>query len=166
MGPRLPFPSLPPMGTIPEAARPSPAIRSADAESAEAPPRRSHRNPNRIRDHLANERTYLAWMRSAIALLGFGVLIVRIRILTPPLAPRPPGAGWKLGVAFTVVGLLMVALSALHYFGVRNDIEDDHYEPPDRWVILSTLVLLALGSCVALYVVQVPFEGAASLLVD
>ena len=56
-------------------------------------PTAARRNPNRIRDHLANERTYLAWMRSAISLLGFGVLIVRIRILTPPLAPRPPGAG-------------------------------------------------------------------------
>jgi putative membrane protein len=44
-------------------------------------------NPNRIRDHLANERTYLSWMRSAIALMGFGVLIVRIRLLRPPLAP-------------------------------------------------------------------------------
>jgi len=150
----------------PEGGRPPSPPGSAAAEDPGGLPRRSHRNPNRIRDHLANERTYLAWMRSAIALLGFGVLIVRIRILTPPLAPRPPGAGWKLGVAFTVVGLLMVALSSLHYFGVRNDIEDDHYEPPDRWVILSTLVVLALGSCVALYVFQVPFEGASALLVD
>jgi putative membrane protein len=156
------------MSTVPETPSPSLGLASAEAEAeaAGAPPRRTHRNPNRIRDHLANERTYLAWMRSAISLLGFGVLIVRIRILTPPLAPRAPGAGWKLGVAFTVVGLLMVALSALHYFGVRNDIEDDHYESPDRWVILSTLVVLALGSCVALYVFQAPFEGAAPLLVD
>jgi putative membrane protein len=126
----------------------------------------SRRNPNRIRDHLANERTYLAWMRSGISLLGFGVLIVRIRIVTPPLAPRAPGAGWKLGVAFTLVGLLMVGLSSLHYFGVRNDIDNDTYEPPDRWVILSTLVVLTLGTCVALYVFQAPFESTASILVD
>lgn len=124
------------------------------------------RNPNRIRDHLANERTFLAWMRSGIALLGFGVLIVRIRVLRPPLAPQPPGNGWRLGLAFTLVGLLMVVLSAFHYFGVRNDIEDDTYEPPDRWVILATLVLLALGSGVVLYVFQVPFDPAAQVLVD
>lgn len=125
-----------------------------------------HRNPNRIRDHLANERTYLAWMRSGIALLGFGVLIVRIRLLTPPLAPQPPGNGWKLGVAFTLVGLLMVGLSSWHYFGVRDDIENDTYNPPDRWVILSSLVLLALGSCVVLYVFRVPFDAVRPLLVD
>jgi putative membrane protein len=135
------------------------------AAVAETPLRR-HRNPNRIRDHLANERTYLSWMRSGISLLGFGVLIVRIRVLRPPLAPQPPGQGWKLGVAFTVVGLLMVALSCLHYFGVRNDIEDDHYEPPDRWVLLSTLVLLCLGAFVVLYVFNVPFDAATTVLVD
>ena len=124
------------------------------------------RNPNRIRDHLANERTFLAWMRSGIALLGFGVLIVRIRLLRPPLAPQPPGNGWRLGLAFTLVGLLMVVLSAFHYFGVRNDIEDDTYDPPDRWVLLATLVLLALGSCVVDYVFQVPFDPALQVLVD
>jgi len=130
------------------------------------PPLRRHRNPNRIRDHLANERTYLSWMRSGISLLGFGVLIVRIRVLRPPLAPQPPGYGWRLGLAFSIVGLLMVALSCLHYFGVRNDIEDDHYEPPDRWVLLSTLVLLCLGAFVVLYVFNVPSDVANAVLVD
>jgi putative membrane protein len=43
------------------------------------------RNPSRVRDHLANERTYLAWMRSAIALMGFGVVIVRLRHFQAPL---------------------------------------------------------------------------------
>lgn len=140
---------------------------TAAPSAAPAPAPRRHRNPNRIRDHLANERTYLAWMRSAISLLGFGVLIVRIRVLRPPLAPHSPGFGWKLGLAFSMVGLLMVGLSSLHYFGVRNDIEDDVYEPPDRWVLLSTLVLLCLGAFVVLYIFQVPFDGSsAPLLVD
>jgi putative membrane protein len=115
-------------------------------------------NPNRIRDHLANERTYLSWMRSAIALMGFGVLIVRLRILRPPMAPQPPGAGWRLGLAFAVVGLLSIMLSTQHYFAVRNDIEEDTYEPPDRWVILSSLSLLFLGIGVVYYVFAIPLE--------
>jgi len=139
---------------------------SVDPSPEPARPRRTHLNPNRIRDHLANERTYLSWMRSGISLLGFGVLIVRIRVLRPPLAPQPPGYGWRLGLAFSIVGLLMVALSCLHYFGVRNDIEDDHYEPPDRWVLLSTLVLLCLGAFVVLYVFNVPSDVANAVLVD
>lgn len=116
------------------------------------------RNPNRIRDHLANERTYLSWMRSAIALMGFGVLIVRMRILRPPLAPQPPGSGWKLGLAFAIVGLLTVLLSTQHYFAVRDDIEEDTYNPPDRWVVLSSLAVLFLGAGVIYYVFTVPMS--------
>ncbi|MDX2216035.1 MAG: DUF202 domain-containing protein [Oculatellaceae cyanobacterium bins.114] len=123
-------------------------------------------NPNRIRDHLANERTYLAWMRSAIALMGFGVLIVRLRILRPPLAPQPPGNGWKLGLAFSIVGLLMVLLSTQHYFGVRNDIEDDTYQPPDRWVILSSIAILLLGLGVIYYVFSAPLDSLNTIILE
>jgi len=31
---------------------------------------KARQNPSRVRDHLANERTYLAWMRTAVALMG------------------------------------------------------------------------------------------------
>lgn len=135
--------------------------------AVQAPGDQQHRNPNRIRDHLANERTYLAWIRSAISLLGFGVLIVRIRVLSPPLAPHAPGFGWKLGLTFSVVGLLMVGLSSVHYFGIRNDIEADTYHPPDGWVLLSTIVLLCLGAFVVFYIFQVPFSSAfASMIVE
>jgi putative membrane protein len=123
-------------------------------------------NPNRIRDHLANERTYLSWMRSAIALMGFGVLIVRLRILRPPMAPQPPGAGWRLGLAFAIVGLLAVLLSTQHYFVVRDDIEEDIYEPPDRWIILSSLALLFLGIGVIYYVFAIPLELSSTIMIE
>jgi putative membrane protein len=137
---------------------------SQQAQLDGAQPKRP--NPNRIRDHLANERTYLAWMRSAIALMGFGVLIVRLRILRPPLAPQPPGNGWKLGLAFGIVGLLMVLLSAQHYFAVRNDIETDTYEPPDRWVLISAFTVLMLGVRVIYYVFTVPLESLGSVIIE
>ena len=72
----------------------------------------------------------------------------------------------EVDIAPGLPGLLMVGLSTFHYFGVRNDIEEDTYEPPDRWVVLSSLVLIALGSCVVFYVFQVPFDASVSLLVD
>ncbi|MBD2330066.1 YidH family protein [Alkalinema pantanalense CENA528] len=131
---------------------------SGDAEIAKK------RNLNRIRDHLANERTYLSWMRSAIALMGFGVLIVRMRMLRPPMAPQAPGGGWKLGLAFAIVGLLTVLLSTQHYFAVRDDIEEDTYEPPDRWVILSSIAILLLGTGVIYYVFTVPTTFSALVI--
>ncbi|MGL4882969.1 MAG: YidH family protein, partial [Waterburya sp.] len=104
------------------------------------------RNPSRVRDHLANERTYLAWMRTAISLMGFGVVIVRLRFFKPPLT-NTPGNGWKLGLLFSLVGLVTVLFSTRHYFSVRHDIDEDTYEPSDRWILLFSLaiVLLAAG---------------------
>jgi putative membrane protein len=108
-------------------------------------------NSSRIRDHLANERTYLAWMRTAIALMGFGVVILRLRAFHPPMLPRP-GYGWKLGLLLSVVGLVTVLLSTGHYFFVRRDIEEDSYEPPDRWVILFSLTVTLLGAGIIYFV--------------
>ena len=124
------------------------------------------RSSERVREHLANERTYLAWMRTAIVLMGFGVAIVRLRLLRPPLAPQPPGTGWKLGLAFSLFGLMMVLLSTGHYFAVRHDIEEDTYEPPDRWVILSSIAVLLLGLGVIYYVFSIPLESLTAVIYE
>ncbi len=108
-------------------------------------------NPSRVRDHLANERTYLAWMRTAVGLMGFGVVILRLRAFQPVSVPGP-GYGWKLGLLFSGVGLLTVLLSTFQYFVVRRDIEEDTYEPPDRWVILFSLAIALLGSGIIYFV--------------
>ncbi|MBD1881786.1 MULTISPECIES: DUF202 domain-containing protein [unclassified Coleofasciculus] len=136
---------------------------NGSTEKLETPKRRTS---ERVRDHLANERTYLAWMRSAIALMGFGVLIVRLRLLRPPLAPQPPGNGWKLGLVFSLVGLVTVLLSTQHYFAVRHDIDEDTYEPADRWVILFSLAVLTLGAGVIYYVFTVPVESLNGVILD
>ncbi|MDV3000202.1 MAG: hypothetical protein N5P05_001808 [Chroococcopsis gigantea SAG 12.99] len=112
-------------------------------------------NPNRVRDHLANERTYLSWMRTAIALMGFGMVILRLRAFHPPMTPRP-GYGWKLGFLFTLVGLITVFLTTGHYFSVRRDIDDDTYEPAERWIILFSLAIVILGSGIIYFVATSP----------
>lgn len=118
---------------------------------------KAKRNSSRIRDHLANERTYLAWMRTAIALMGFGVVIVRLRAFQPPLTSTP-GNGWKLGLIFSVVGLATVILSTWHYFTSRYDIDLDTYEPADRWVIAFSIAVTILGAGVIYFFFTVPLN--------
>jgi putative membrane protein len=90
-------------------------------------------------------------MRSAIALLGFGVVIVRLRYFQVPQLPHP-GTGWKLGLLFSVVGLMTVLLSTVYYFIIRHAIDDDSYEPSTRRVILFSITVTLLGAAVIYYV--------------
>ncbi|MGL4883579.1 MAG: YidH family protein [Waterburya sp.] len=131
-------------------------------ENSETPKRR---NPSRVRDHLANERTYLAWMRTAISLMGFGVVIVRLRFFKPPIT-NTPGNGWKLGLIFSLVGLATVLLSTSHYFAVRHDIDNDTYEPPDRWVILFSITVVLLGAGIIYYVFTLPLNSINTLVFE
>lgn len=127
--------------------------------------KQGRRNSSRVRDHLANERTYLAWIRTAIAIMGFGVVIVRLRHFQPPLMPHP-GTGWKLGLLFSLIGLITVVLSTQHYFTVRNDIEEDTYEPADRWVILFSLAVIFLATGVVYFVFTAPLNPLSLVMSD
>lgn len=124
---------------------------------------KAHLNPSRVRDHLANERTYLAWMRSAIALMGFGVVIVRIRHFFPPQA-HSPGNSWKLGLLFSLVGLVTVLLSTQHYFSIRHAIDQDTYEPSSRRVLLFSLAITLLGAGVIYFVFATPLNPMSSVV--
>ncbi|MGL5879216.1 MAG: YidH family protein [Xenococcaceae cyanobacterium] len=123
------------------------------------------RSSSRVRDHLANERTYLAWMRTAISLLGFGVVIVRLRFFKPPVTSTP-GNGWKLGLIFSLVGLTTVILSTYHYFAIRQDIDEDVYEPPDRWVLIFSLTITLLGAGVIFYVFTLPLNPINTMMFE
>jgi putative membrane protein len=110
-------------------------------------------NSNRTRDHLANERTYLAWVRTAVALLGFGVVIVRLRYMLPSGAATQ-SHGWELGLLMAIVAVLLVIFATAHYFYVRNAIEADSYEPSGRWIIACSFVLTLIGAGIIFYLVN------------
>jgi putative membrane protein len=119
--------------------------------------KKGRQNSSRVRDHLANERTYLAWMRTAISLMGFGMVIVRLRYFQIPQLPRP-GIGWKLGLLFSSVGLITVLFSTLEYFSVRRAIDEDTYEPASRWIILFSLAITLLGAGVIYFIFTAPYN--------
>ncbi len=122
-------------------------------------------NPSRVRDHLANERTYLAWMRTSVALMGFGVVIVRLRYLLPPQIPRT-GQSWRLGLLFALVGLLTVLLSTVHYFGIRRAIDEDTYEPESWWVIVFSFCVVLIGSGVLYFLFTTPDSPIQSSITE
>ena len=112
-------------------------------------------SPSRIRDHLANERTYLAWMRTTIALMGFGVVIARLRSI---LAPGTPGTGQGkvLGLIFTGIGLFVILVFTQHYFAVSQSIDNQTYQPRSASIWIFSALIFALGSGVLFLILSLP----------
>jgi putative membrane protein len=70
----------------------------------------------RIRDHLANTRTLLAWLRAGLVLLGLGFVVVRVQLLAG-------GDAGPIGLATAAAGLLVVAAAGLRFLVQRRAIE-------------------------------------------
>ena len=112
-------------------------------------------NPNRARDHLANERTFLAWMRTALALLGFAAVIVRLRFLLPPELRGHAHSVW-LSMAFGALGFVIVPLATWSYLRTQRGIERDEFEPNNALVLAFGATVALLGAGVLLYLFLTP----------
>ncbi len=106
-----------------------------------------------IRDHLANERTFLAWMRTGIALLGFGVLIAKLRFLE--IAPTAGVRSTRLGLAFACVGVLTLLLAAWHYDRTRRMIDGGEYRAATKPIFVFVAVVFGLGMVSVLYLLAI-----------
>lgn len=116
----------------------------------------SEQSSSRVRDHLANERTFLAWVRTSVSLMGFGVVIARLRYLTlvAPVPPDPgasPARSTLLGLAFVGVGLLSLLFAALNFYRTRRAIESSDFQPLGTLLLVFVVVLFALGIAAAVY---------------
>ena len=111
----------------------------------------AHTMPSaKVTDHLANERTFLAWVRTSIALMGFGVVIARLRFLAVEITGRAamstsPNRSTSLGIAFASVGLVTLVFAAFSYNRNRRGIDSGEYQPLGASLIAVSVVIFLLG---------------------
>ena len=108
-------------------------------------------------DHLANERTFLAWFRTGLSLLGFGILIAKLRFLEAGagMAASAGVRSTRLGIAFACGGLLTLLLSASQYWRTNRMINEGKYESPVRVVLAFASVAFALGLVSVIYLLSI-----------
>ncbi|NMH78512.1 YidH family protein [Pseudonocardia xinjiangensis] len=90
---------------------------------------------------LANERTFLAWIRSALSLLAAGIAVVQL----VPAFPLP-GIRTVTGGLLVVLAVLCAANGVLRWQRVERAMRRDQALPRQRvpWLLAVGLVLLAL----------------------
>jgi putative membrane protein len=108
-----------------------------------------------VRDHLANERTLLAWSRTGVALMALGFVVSRFGLLLRELAgalPRhiPPGISTGFGIALVICGALLTALATVRYLRAGRAIDRHEYRwSPLLGLALSAILVLAAGALAA-----------------
>ncbi|SJZ71112.1 putative membrane protein [Enhydrobacter aerosaccus] len=105
-----------------------------------------------VSEHLANERTILAWIRTSIAVMTFGVAINRFSLFLIEFGQAVPGSGRRmnvhaeqLGIGLVVLGVLLMIGATFHYLHVANTIDNETYRPSRAGIIVTALAVLALG---------------------
>jgi len=95
----------------------------------------------------ANERTFLAWMRTAITVIAMGFALEKFEILSKHIAPAGAIARTHTGSGLIALGILLVAGGWWRYRGVQRDLlaeTDDAYQS-SRLVTVLALSMLATG---------------------
>ncbi len=116
----------------------------------------------RYSDHAANERTFLAWVRTAIALMAFGFVIERFDLFlryAAPLAAQqkiaPHGGAFAnvTGLAFIVLGIAIIVIAGWRFARTAKVIDSDNEvtRPGERFDLALSGMLGLLGAALVLY---------------
>jgi putative membrane protein len=85
---------------------------------------RSRIEPPSVRDHLANERTLLAWVRTALTVVGLGFIVNRLA-----LAAAPERLEAMAGIGLVLLGGLIALGGAWSFMRARREMVTGSYQP-------------------------------------
>jgi uncharacterized membrane protein YidH (DUF202 family) len=119
------------------------------------------------RVHMANERTFLAWIRTSIGIMAFGFVVEKFSLFIRQLQlflggrstgeiPLPPIQANKspsslLGIFLVGLGAAMGFLAFIRYKRTERQIDQDTYQPSILLDILLTTAMVAIGFFLVIY---------------
>jgi len=114
------------------------------------------------RDHLANERTYLAWLRTSLSFASIGVAITQLFRLSTTIQPGTPPKGYAelrrlgrpLGACFVGIAVLVLALGVHRYFTSQYWMTQGKF-PASRGAVLVVSSIAASITIAAFVIVVV-----------
>ena len=118
------------------------------------------------RDHMANERTFLAWIRTSIGIMAFGFVVEKFALfikqialllgkshsqILPDTSHSLQGYSSIFGVFLVALGVLICLLAFIKYKKVEKQIEGDTYQPSILLNVMLTLSVLLIGVFLVVY---------------
>ena len=115
---------------------------------------------------MANERTFLAWVRTSIAIMAFGFVVEKFALFikgleysfdkpnTSSVTSHSLGSSTIFGMILVATGALIGVLAFVRYKKVEREIFEDTYRP---WIMLDVLVamlILVIGIFLTFYMLH------------
>jgi len=123
-------------------------------------------------DHAANERTFLAWVRTAIAVMAFGFLVAKFNLFLKIAAQSLAGSSGRViavrggrygdvaGLVLIVAGTTMVAVAAARFVRTGRAIDSPELHVGDTRMDLALAgLMVVLGMALVLYVFHALLTG-------
>lgn len=113
-------------------------------------------------DHLANERTFLAWIRTCIGLMAFGFAVAKFTLFVkqlansidqPPMASR--GFSSTFGILLVGIGALLGVLAFLRYRYVEKQLRKGLYVSSQSLIFFLAGFILLTGILLILYLMNI-----------
>jgi len=103
-------------------------------------------------EYLANERTFLAWIRTSIAVISLGFVVAKFGVwlrelsvrIDPQLQVQSSGVSLPMGVAMTALGGGLAVLAAWRYHVVNQAIERGDVRADRGLVVIVTVAVVLL----------------------
>jgi putative membrane protein len=121
--------------------------------------------------HLANERTFLSWLRTAIALIGLGFIVARFGLFLREFGLVVKNANDSnnssaastaasifghyqsslIGISIIILGIVLIVLALRNYVTTRSSINKGLYIPSNFNVFAASISLVFLGILIIVY---------------
>lgn len=108
------------------------------------------------RVHMANERTFLAWIRTGIGIMAFGFVVKKFGLFINTVNSLASSHGYTsvLGIGLVGLGTLMNLLAFLKYKKTQRQINEDTYQPSSVLDLLLTISVLGVGVLLVVYLIR------------
>jgi putative membrane protein len=110
-------------------------------------------------DHLANERTFLPWIRTSISIIVFGFVVAKFGITLREFlrvqgnATHESAMSVAIGVGFMAMGIFMAIVSLIRYLTTMNRLNADEFQPAGATVTVLAAIAALFGTIWAAYLI-------------
>lgn len=113
-------------------------------------------------NHLANERTFLAWVRTSIGIMAFGFVVVKFSLfvkqisllLGKEIVMYQHGYSTIVGIVLVAVGMLTAILSYIRYKNIEKQLKAGHYENSSLLMTLLTIFISLISVFLIVYLIE------------